>query len=462
MKRFLSCAALAAGIVLASSDEAQANGRFPESNQLLFSPNDPNLVMLRVTFGLLVSHDRGQTFDWVCESSIGFSGVEDPMYTITPSKAYVATTFQGLTVSRDQACGWSFTQGDLFQQVFIDLSANPNDSKNIVVFASSYDKQDPDGSILFNSRVWETKDEAQTFTQLGLPLDPALLGYTVDLTKTDPNRIYVTATRDPGVAPRGVLLVSKNHGTTWEEEAVPLENGERSVFVAAVDPNNPERVYLRTSNAVDKPSRLIVREAVEGGQPTQRVVLTAQGALLGFALSDDGSRVYVGGPKDGIKVANTTDFQFENKNTKGVQCLTLSGNELWACSAEDTVSNLGFIVGVSQDEGQTFQAKLHFCDGNADAPGIRGPLACGAGSTTADRCNQIWPPQKALLGCGGGFGDGGSSDASFEGGNGFAPLPPPGGGCDCHASPAGPWGAVVTVTGAALALIRRARRRKSN
>ncbi|MBX3264523.1 MAG: hypothetical protein KIS78_33440 [Labilithrix sp.] len=442
-------AAVLAAFALGASP-ARANGRFPESNQIAFSAEDPDLVLLRVTFGLLVSRDRGKTFQWVCEEAIGFSGIEDPMYTVTPSKAIVGTTFQGLTVTRDDACGWSFAGGDLENQVFIDLTTNPNDAKNIVVFASSYDKQTDDGGILFSSRIWETKDEARTFQQLGAPLDPALLGYTVDLTASDPDRLYITAVRDPGVSPKGFLLVSKDHGQTWTEEAVPLVDGERAVFVAAVDPTDAERVYLRTSNTVDKPTRLILREGgPDGGAPTQRTLHTAAGALAGFALSPDGSKIYIGGPKDGVLAASTQDYAFAKRSSIEVQCLAARGDELWACSNERS----GFVAGVSTDEGATFETRVRFCD-------IGGPLtSCGPGTPTNDRCTPNWPAQKALLGCGG-F-DAGAGDGSFgDAGPGFAPNPPPKG-CDCQASPAGTWmGAVVTAVGGAIALLRRARRRR--
>ena len=46
------------GLMLGAPSPARANGRFPESNQLVFSAQEPDLVLLRVTFGLLVSHDR--------------------------------------------------------------------------------------------------------------------------------------------------------------------------------------------------------------------------------------------------------------------------------------------------------------------------------------------------------------------------------------------------------------------
>lgn len=442
--------------------DAHANGRFPESNQITFSPNEPDLVLLRVTFGLLISHDRGHTFDWVCEQSIGFSGAEDPMYTVTPSKTIVGTTFQGVTITKDQACGWSFFGGDLTQQVFIDLSANPADTKNIVVFASSYDKQDGDGGILFTSKLWETKDEATSFQQLGQPLDPALLGYTVDLTATDPNRIYVTAVREPGSPPPGkaVLLVSKNHGQSWEEEPVPLVDTERSVYVAAVDPKNPERVYLRTSNMVDKPTRLIVRDATDGGQPTQKVVFTGQGGLNGFALSLDGSKVWVGGPRDGVNVANTTDFTFQHKSDLDTGCLAVTEEGLWACSNEcggrdqNGQCRGGFIAGISKDEGATFEPRLHFCD-------IRGPLACSAQTNTNLRCNPLWPAQRALLGCGGDTDGGKPGDGgAFSDAGDFEELPPPKKDCGCHTTPAGPWGAFISVLGGAILFFRRRQKKK--
>jgi hypothetical protein len=435
-----------------ASSPARANGRFPESNQIVFAANDPDLVLLRVTFGLLVSHDRGKTFDWVCEQSIGYSGVEDPMYAVTPSNKYVATTFQGLSVSSDRACGWSFASGELENQVFIDLSANPKDTKNVLVFASSYDRQDDAGNVLFNSRIWETKDEAQTFEQLGPKLDPGLLGYTIDLTATDPNRLYVTAVRNPGAQPKAFLLTSKDHGKTWEETQVPLEGTERAIFVAGVDPNDAERVYLRTSNtAQDKPTRLLVREAPDAGPATIRSIYAAAGPLLGFALAPDGSKVYVGGPKDGVKVASTTDYAFQQRSTIQAQCLAINADGLWACSNEQN----GFVAGLSKDDGVTFEPRLHFCD-------IRGPLGCSPGTPTNDRCSPLWPAQKAALGCEAADVDASSIlDASPDAPRGFQPMSEPkSSGCDCHAAPAGPWGALVSVVGAAIALVRRARRRR--
>jgi hypothetical protein len=408
--RFLAACVATSAVALGSSP-ASANGRFPESNAIFVTESDPDLVLLRVTFGLLVSHDRGKTWSWVCEKSIGASGVEDPMYTVTPGGTIVGTTFQGVAVSHDRACSFAYAGGELGSLVFVDLASKPTDPKTIVAFASSYERQDEDGGILFRSQLYETTDEAKTWTPLGQRFDPYLLGETVDYAARDPDRIYVSAIRNPGEIPKAALLTSKDHGKTFVTTEIPLVSSERAVFIAAVDPTNADRIYLRTQNATDLPSRLIVSD--DGGK-TFRDVYAAQGALLGFALSKDGKTVWVGGPKDGVRMASTTDFGFRQKSTIEVQCLTWTPDGLWACSSEKN----GFVAGLSKDEGATFEAKLHFCD-------VTGALSCPPGTATKTQCEPAWPQQASLLGCaasadgGADGGDGGTNpDGDGSGGGG--------------------------------------------
>lgn len=437
--------------VLTSASTAFANGRFPESNQLLFAEHDPDFVTVRATFGLLISHDRGKTFEWVCEQAIGYSGVEDPMYAVTPSNAIIGATFEGVSTTRDRGCSWAFAGGDLKGQAFIDLAANPTDKKNVVVFASAYDKQDDAGRTLFASKIWETKDEGLTYQQVGAPLDAAYLGFTIDLTRTDPNRMYLSVVRNPGSQAEAILLTSTNRGQTWAEEPLPLVGDERSFYIASVDPTNAERVYLRTyANSIDSPTRLVLREAdPDGGAPRMRTIYEAAGALPGFALTADGAKVYVGGSKDGIRIASTTDFVFTQRSTLAVNCLGLDADGLWACSSE----RLGFSAGLSKDDGLTFEPRLRWCD-------LKGPISsCAATSPTSNRCaGANWAVQKSALGCSGDIGassDGGLSDAGPE----LAPSKTLEDGCSCHVAPAGPWGLFASSAAGLLALVRRLRRK---
>ena len=445
---FASLGLLAGAAVLFSANEAHANGRFPESNQLIFSKTDHDLVLLRVTFGLLVSHDRGKTFDWVCEQSIGYSGVEDPMYATTPNGRFIATTFQGITGTDDQACSWKFAQGDGLTQVFVDLTQNPNDPANIVAFSSGYLRADDAGNTLFKSQLWETKDEGRSFTKLGPELDPQLLGYTLDVTKSDPNRIYLTAVRGNAA----LLLTSRDHGTTWTEQQLPLVGTERSIWIAAIDPDDADKVFLRTSNNPDAPGRLILREKdpTDPEKGTFKTLFTSKAPLDGFAISPDRSKIYVGSPLDGVYMAHTSDYQFTQQTTTAVKCLAAADDGLWACSNEGQLP-VGFIAGISQDDGKTFSPVAHFCS-------IRGPLSCAQGSTTASLCVPVWPLQRDTLGCTD-VPDAGTEDGGVDLVTTTRTK------CDCQTVlPSDGWSAIggfaASIGAAALAVARRRRRRR--
>lgn len=439
-----------------AAPDARANGRFPQSNAIFFAPNDPNVVLLRTTFGELLSHDHGETFDWICERSIGLAGADDPMYAITPDGTLVASTFQGLAISHDRACNFAFAGGPVKDLVFIDVTSRPSTPGTIIAFASSYAGQDDAGAIFFKSTLFETKDEGKTFAQLGTSFDPALIGETVDTTPSDPDRIYVSAVRNVGTpAASGALLTSRDHGATFEENPFALTTGERGAYIAAVDPANADRLYVRTSSGTDLPSRLLLSE--DAGK-SFRTIFTGTGPLAGFALSADGKRIYVGGPKDGLVAASTTDFQWEKKSTVEVGCLKWNADGLWACSGEKS----GFVLGLSKDEGATFKPLLHFCD-------IRGPLACAAGSTTNVECalggtgasrTPPWPSQRAALGCDGpGTRDAGPVDAAHDSaaGGGTEPMDG-GGGCSLRTPAPSPLAGLLVGAAATLALLRRRRR----
>lgn len=421
---------------------ARANGRFPETNHVYVSPTDPNEIIVRVSFGLLISRDRGATFDWVCEQVLGVTGIEDPMYGYLKGGGLVASSFQGIIASRDRACSWPLvaSAGPL---VFIDLTQRAAQRDRVLALESSYDTQDDAGALLFKNQVWESTDDAVTFRPLGPRLDPSLLGYTIDIAPSDPSRVYLSATRNPGTAPTGVLLVSRNAGTTWEELPFPLEGTERAPFIAAVDPSNPDRLYVRTTNGTDKPGRLLLSD--DAGK-TFRTIFQGESDLKGFSLTPDGSKVYVGGSKGGLHVASTTDFAFRKISDVEVQCVTATADDLWVCSNESS----GFIVAHSKDEAASYERVTHFTD-------IRGPLDCPP-VPPFDACIQSWPALKRNLGfpepdAGADAGPAATSDA----GPSAAPIGASGG-CACQASTGtSVAGALVGIALAGALVLRRRR-----
>jgi hypothetical protein len=162
------------------------------------------------------------------------------------------------------------------------------------------------------------------------------------------------------------------------------------------------------------------------------------GAMLGFALSPDGSKVYLGGASDGLQVASVSDFAFRQTSSVPVQCLRTSGTTLYVCSDEMTA---GFTLGASTDDGAMIVPQLH-------VQNVRGPLACAPSSSTA-ACVAGWPALQQVLGGistpppvdAGGATEAGSAtdagDASVRetGGDAQAPGDAPGGADDAGAGP---------------------------
>ncbi len=432
----LAIAASLCAFALLEGADARANGRFPAADHLVVSQMDPNVMVLRTTFGILISKDHGANWDWVCEKAVGYGGVEDPAIGITATSAILAGTFEGLAVSQNVGCDWAFVGGGLQDQVIIDLVVRPNALHESLALTNKYATATEAGQALFSTQLFASSDDAKSWAAMGPAIDPTLIAETVEVAASDPARIYISAARDVDGVRSGVFIASSDRGATWTEHAIALDGKmERAPFIAAVDPKNPLRVYVRTAGPKDTPSRLLV---TDDGGATFRVAFAGKGEMLGFALSPDGTKVFVGGPLDGLQVASSTALTFAKKSAVKVQCLATSGATLYACSAESS----GFILGASGDDGATFSPTLHLAT-------LRGPLACSTTSSQA-KCVRDWPTLREGLGVS-------DLDASVaaEAGSDADAVPPQqvnaGGGCGgCAENSAG--GSATTLVGSALAL----------
>jgi len=368
---------------------AAANGRFPASNQLVFSSSDPNLMVLRTSYGVLPSHDNGTSWGYICEDALGLgvTAVEDPSIGLTANNSLIAGVSVGLNVSTDVGCNWSCQQGPLQGEPIADIAVRPDTPAGAVAITRAYVTTDAATDQTY-SQVFETTDNGVTWTAIGHPIDPTVIVQTIDVAKGDPNRLYVSGTRGFGSAKTAALFVSTDKGMTWNERDLPSAQydptTEDSIYIGAIDPSNIDRVYIRSSGlTTGGQSRLTVVNGASTASPTFATARIFEveagfagemtGELLGLALSADGSKVYVGTKEDGLWMASTSDLKFTKKSSKVIQCLATRGNELWACSAEVS----GFIAGVSLDDGATFTPKLP-CLG-----ALTGPIACAPGANEA-------------------------------------------------------------------------------
>lgn len=438
-------ALFAVALALGDVTLARANGRIPEGNQLVVADGDPDFLLLRVTFGFLVSRDRGKTWDWICESAIGYSGTFDPPIAIAEGRTLLAGTFDGGAVSENAGCSW-VRKPPIDTSFVKDVATFPGAPKRAVVVMNNFDRVDDAGVPLYISRVGLSNDSARTWALAAAALDPPLIVETIDFAKADPQRLYVTGSR---YAPKieSFLLVSIDGGGSFSSLPIPLEQGETGAFIAAVDPNDANRVYVRTASVGDSGTqitggRLLVTD--DGGKSF--VERWRGGPPLGFALSPDGKKVWIGSGFGGLYAADTTTFAFVQKQPFIVRCLTATADRLYACSSEfvpdDASPREGFILGESLDDGTTFSSVYKLAQ-------IRGPLQCAANTETA-KCAAEWPELKVKLGI----------DSGVDAGT-PPPPPPPDPSCGCASATGTDVGAgsIAALAIAALAVARRRRRR---
>jgi MYXO-CTERM domain-containing protein len=455
VKRALAGLAVALSVVTASPS-LLANGRFPQANQIAFAAGGPDLLV-RTTFGLLVSHDRGKTFRWVCEQVVGYSGVQDPGIGLFSDGSLAVASFEGLAMSHDSGCSWAFASGGLGGEYVIDVAIEPKSPLRGVAITST----GVSGGA-FHVQVFETADGGNSWAPVGAALPTDLLAETIDLAPSDPMRLYVSGTFfDAGGTKQGALETSGDRGKTWTRTVIPIP-GDSAVYIGGVDPTDAGRVYLRTrgngKNGSDAgvTDRLLVSK--DGGASVQEVT-SVTGPLAGFAISPDGTRVAIGSQAAGLLVAGRADLVFTPVAMKAVQCLAWDADGLYVCGSDFAD---GFTIGRTTDEGKTFTPLL------AKLADIAGPLdTCTGDGAYSTQCGPVWPMLQQLFGVGTTGGAGGQPAAAGAGGSGgIGGAPAAGGtgggssGCGCEIGPkSASGGGLLALLGVAVAasLLRKRR-----
>jgi hypothetical protein len=463
----------AASVTLTS--RVAANGRFPRGQRLLEDPADASHLVLSATYGLLTSADRGQSWHFICETSFAELGAEaDPMVAFTPDGGLVASLYSNLSVAGPDACDFTPTLGEGRYVAVPDFASAPGRPEQLLAAVVATPTGEPPTLQLHVS-----SDSGRNWSELvaALPDDLKLLA-TLDVAPSDPDRMYVS-----GLGPddEGVLLRSDDGGQSFQALPLPTDAANlETPYIAAVDPQNADVIYVRTDAWVFNPSDGIswASDALlysdDGGETFQEL-LRAPGKLLGFALAPDGSGVLAGygDPVEGggrlvesaglgIYRAPAGSDAFEKVFGNSVSCLTWTAEGVYVCASQ---TDLGFALGLTQPaeldaaEFPSFEPLLSLTD-------VIGPLECPE-CTSGARCGQEWygvclgfgrddceppgnPPDESLCPMAGGAGGeasapatagsptqlpaGGAGAEPSEGGQGNDTQAPTGdnGGCGCR------------------------------
>lgn len=443
--------AVVALLAWALPGRAHAHGRFPAAGQISHHPSDPDTIAVRTTFGILLTHDGGQSWGWICREILDIDLRDDPAIAVMADGSVLSASFDGLKRGVDRGCSWSYPEDALDRVVTIDQVRHPTDGATSFVLTS------PGAAP---NRVYVTRDSGATWTPTQDIAPGGWLSERIAVAPSDPDVIYASGAIPPTAdSPRQTILYrTDDGGESWTALPFERQEGDRNILVLAVDPNDAARAFMRVNQEPDgdTPDRLVRTE--DGGETWTEVLTLAK--IGGFTFSPDGSQAWIGGPEpEGLWRSDDGGGSFEQLTEKlSIGCLAHADGALWACANNYAD---GFAVGRSEDGGDTFDPALVFAEHVThviDCPG-----------SVVETCEPVFVDLETDLGLAmsGEFPDGGrypdaggpgGPDAGVAPGVDAGPSDGGGGGCGCRASRGSGAAPPVLVLVGLASLARRRRR----
>ncbi|MDB4952871.1 MAG: hypothetical protein JWO36_440 [Myxococcales bacterium] len=433
--------------MLLAAGTAHANGRPPLTDGVHFRPGDSHSLYVSTTFGLLISHDDGCTFNWICETNIGYGGPFDPKYAIATDGTIFATTFNGLRISRDGGCS--------FVTATAQLPAN--DPNRIDFWIDALDIG-PTGEVWVGTAesarandVFVSTDNGVTFSSRGM-LSPTVWWKSVKVAPSNAQRVYITGYQVAGALPDGGqmqptahLFRSDDDGAHWLESPLAgVQYGSMPTLLAvAVDPKQPNIVYVRSIQA-NPPMGDRLYRSTDGGMTLTEVLATTD-AIRDVVVLDATQ----------VLVATQTGGSFRSTDG-GVSFSAMGAQPQLACLGQ---RDDGALFGCGANWDPDFKAVARSADGGASWQKVwrfvelAGPMQCPAGTPEYDMCDQAqWANLRAQFGATGpscGIAPDPPADAAAP------PVASKKSGC-CDASDGAPTMVVLTLVLALLLTRRRA------
>jgi hypothetical protein len=454
MRRFAAVVALS---LLAGGGTALANGRPPGTSTIVFEKGNDQNIISGQTFGLLVSQDGGTTWQWMCESAVGYSGQYDPIYSYGASGTVFATTFRGLKAMRDrcsfdpvEATGCTPGDGSAdFCALEHDdkctfVSTNTLDSSSDVFYAAA----DPS-----DGQVYESTDDGMTFPLVAAPGQNNDWWESIAIAPSNSQIIYLAGYRLENGNPKQFLMLGSTDGGA---NYMPLPgladitSASNSIMdIVAIDHADPLTFFVTVT--VEDKIHFGLWKTVDGGQHFTEVLQLAD--RMAAALRSNGDLV-VGTATSGTQVSHDKGVNWSPvTGAPHINCLSEnSAGELWACTA-----NFGSMSIPSDDAAimkttdlVTWTKVLRYQD-------ITGPVTCPSGTKQQDCCvAQQWCIVRDQLGVVANVTD--CALASGDGPPAADVTPPKGKGC-CDTGGGAPAGSLALGTVVAMLVSRRRRRR---
>ena len=474
-------------VSLLAAGQASANGRFPRAQRLLEDPRDPRHLILAATYGLLVTANRGASWQYVCEAAYGERELSvDALTALSVEGALLAGIYSGVSRAERDACDFRRTLWRSNREAVPDFALSVSVPGRVLAIMMAIPEEGEPYSQLYRS-----DDDARTWQPLGERLPRVMrTPLTIDVAPSDAERIYLSGL---GVDDVGVLLRSSDGGQSFESLPIPTDSASFEYpYIAAIDEKDPDRLYVRTDFWEYDPETgsASARDALlysDDAGVSFSELARANGKLFGFAFSPDGSEVLLGygDPLEaggsrltdldalGIYRAPKGSSAFEKRYAGSVGCLSWTEQGIYVCTHESqTGFSLGLIEQTDFDVARPpeLEPLLVLAD-------VVGPIECEACSTGAacpsywqstcqgwgrEDCDELTSP--VCRGEGGAAGLEPIGGAASEPGGGAAVAPrgnSGASGCSCRVVPARSTLAGSVLAGLALLARRRARVRQA-
>lgn len=432
--------ALTVALTVTWGATAGANGRFPATVSVHFQPGNDQKIFVGTTFGLLYSPDDGATWYYTCEANIGYTGIFDPVFAVSPTGALFATTPNGLGVSRDDACTFTVAPAPLGDQWIGDVTVGPDGR----IWAATATGGMPND-------VYVSTDDGATFTATGLFSDQGWWK-TIRVAPTDPQRIYVSGYKLGMGPPLPLLYRSDDGGVNWMQ--IPFDfMGESQLRIVGVSPIDPDVVFARIDTATRD---YLLRSA--NGTMSWTSVLDMPDNIVAFTARADGMTYIAGTPTQGVRVSRDGgNTWLPPAQELRMACVgeRAADGALFACAANWNPDRMA--LGRSTDT-DAWEKVIRFVE-------IDDQLQCPAGSGhDVKGCDDLWPGTACQFGIGKPDAGPGTPDGGppMDGGGATIDAGMGGGGEDCGCRVGGRTAVPLTVlafgfAGAVVLLLRRRR-----
>jgi MYXO-CTERM domain-containing protein len=316
----------------------------------------------------------------------------------------------GLALSSDGSCTWRRSGGVLADVIAGDYFPDPVDPARVLALAA------PPGDGSLAAAAYASDDGGASFGATPIYAAPAgasLLG--VEIARAD-TRVITLAMSTAGLEPR--LVRSRDGGAAWAEIDLAPALGASTVRIIAIDPVDPDVVYLRVMDA-GRERLAIVRD---GGATITTPVAIADGRLTAFARLASGTILVAGQMTAGADGGQPTGVgwrsidggaTFQDWAPPGAPRLRALAERAGKLYLAGSNYSDGWALAVSDDEGRTLQPIARYaqvsavkscvaavCLDSCDEQAGRGIWTADTCYPTADAGTDAGTPGPAPSGCG--------------------------------------------------------------